>query len=71
MALIRGYGGLCPCPICRVPSARQHEVLATFQLRTQTEVQALVHEAQKQDLATSEKMMKKEGLRLLEVSCCL
>jgi hypothetical protein len=68
MALIRGSGGLCPCPICLIPKDKQSDLSISYTLRTAKDTQNVLKRAdacnydyEKQDL------LKPLGLRYIKV----
>ena len=68
MALIQGFRGLCPCPVCLVPNSEQHKITGNYKLRTAVEVQQLLEEVKKcQTEAEKEEMLKEQGLHPVEV----
>lgn len=68
MALIRGFGGKCPCPICLVPDTQLSNLSERFELRTTETMQALVVSANSQDkVADGEEILKAAGLRKIDV----
>ncbi|KAH7903322.1 hypothetical protein BJ138DRAFT_1020830, partial [Hygrophoropsis aurantiaca] len=62
MALIRGFGGKCPCPVCLVPEDELFDHSKTHPLRTIDGVQELLA-LYDQDRAAGEELLKKQGLR--------
>jgi hypothetical protein len=69
MALIRGTGGLCPCPICLVPKEKLSDLSHDYPLRTAEAMQAIVNEAnQKQYAEQKEELLKQYALRGVDVS---
>jgi hypothetical protein len=71
MALIRGTGGLCPCPICLVPKESLSDLSHNYSLRTAGDTQAIVREAAgKGSAEDKEELLKQYGLRGIEVSYC-
>ena len=69
MSLIRGRSGKCPCPVCLVPLDELHDLSKSFPLRSQTEAQeALATWAENR--ARGEEILKKLGLRLVDVCIC-
>lgn len=67
MALIRGFMGLCPCPICLVPKDHLGNLDARYRLRTADEVQRLIQEADESTLGGAEALLKPQGLRHVDV----
>lgn len=68
MALIRGFRGLCPCPVCLVPNSEQRRITGNYTLRTAVEVQQLFEEVKKcRTEAEKEEILKEQGLRPVEV----
>ncbi|KAF8156731.1 hypothetical protein B0H34DRAFT_675152 [Crassisporium funariophilum] len=67
MALLQGFRGLCPCPVCLVPNDKQRKITGNYKLRTAVEVQQLLEEVKKcQTEAEKEEMLKEQGLRPIE-----
>jgi hypothetical protein len=60
MALIRGYRGLCPCPVCLIPSAKLDDIHATAPMRDMEESQKIVADG-------DEEQLKAQGLRPIKV----
>ena len=72
MAGIRGFGGLEPCPTCHVPHDELHDCgRARWPLRTGVETQATLELARKLKAGPAEKLLKKNGLRLIDVCSIL
>lgn len=68
MALTRGYGGLCPCPICLVRDTELSDLNAPHELRTEQKMMAAYNEAiRERTIERQEEIMKKYGLRLIKV----
>ena len=68
MALIWGFWGLCPCPVCLVPNGEQCKITGNYNLQTAVEVQQLLKEVNKcQTEAEKEEMLKEQGLCPVEV----
>ena len=68
MAGTRGFGGLEPCPVCHVPHDKLHDCSgALWPLRTGIETQKILHHARKLKAGPAEKLLKKNGLRLIDV----
>ena len=69
MALIRGKMGLCPCPVCLVPSAKLSDASTKYPLRTGEESKTTVNKAnecrRKDD---AEEILKEKGLQGVQVS---
>ncbi|KAJ6569359.1 hypothetical protein B0H19DRAFT_939007 [Mycena capillaripes] len=64
MSLIRGLGGLYPCPMCFVPKDKQSDLSLEFPLRTGKDSERIVIEAREQRLlGEREAMLKAKGLR--------
>jgi hypothetical protein len=68
MSLTCGSSSNFPCPICLVPSSKQHCLLEKFDFQTQAATKALVHQALTKDATTCETMLKNQGLRPVIVS---
>lgn len=66
MTLIRGYGGLCPCPRCLVPAESLAEPDVIYPPRDVCHVQSIVFDT---ELSKSEKdgLLKPLGMRAVEV----
>lgn len=68
MALIRGFGGLCPCPICLIPATKLSDLSEKYPLRSALESQALVQDARNAGSAAArEELLKVYGLRGIDV----
>lgn len=68
MALIRGFGGKCPCPICLVPDTKLSDLSKKFELRTTETMQTLYEDAKgKRTISEGEEMFKEAGLRAIYV----
>ena len=68
MALIRGFGGLYPCPICLVPATKLSDLATRYPLRSAAQSQAIVEDARKAgSAAAKEELLKAYGLRGLDV----
>ena len=68
MGNIRGFGGLEPCPICHVPKDELHDCgKARWPLRTGVESQKIIDQARKLKGAKGEALLKKNGLRPIDV----
>ena len=68
MALIRGKMGLCPCPVCLVPSDKLSDASTKYPLRTGEESKATVdkaNECRRKDDA--EEILKEKGLQGVQV----
>jgi hypothetical protein len=69
MAGIHGFGGLEPCPICHVPHNELCDCAsARWPLRTGHETLNIVEQARKLKAADAEDLLKRNGLRLINVS---
>ncbi|PCH36191.1 hypothetical protein WOLCODRAFT_86299, partial [Wolfiporia cocos MD-104 SS10] len=69
MALIRGANGLCPCPICLVPSSQLADVSVEHPLRTSVDSAKLLKTAKALPTkAEQEAVLKKYGLRSIQNS---
>ena len=66
MALIRGFRGLCPCPICLIRSENLDDIHATAPMRNMAETQKIVADG-------IEEQLKAQGLRPIKVfiTACL
>lgn len=66
MTLIRGYGGLCPCPRCLVPAGHLAEPDTVYPPRDVQEVQSIVFDT---TLSKGEKdeLLKPLGMRAVVV----
>ncbi|THH05669.1 hypothetical protein EW146_g9838 [Bondarzewia mesenterica] len=72
MALIRGLGGKCPCPICLVPKEQQIELSIRYPLRTASDTHVILAQANDARLAEDkEKILKAHGLRPVKVKAAL
>ena len=68
MAAIRGFGGLEPCPTCHAAHDQLHDCSqAWWPLQMGIETQKIIHCAQKLKASQAEKLLKKNGLRLIDV----
>ncbi len=69
MALTRGIGGLCPCPICLVPQDQQTvlDVHCIHPLRDQVVVQQLVEQKGHITATALNEQLKPLGIRPVEV----
>jgi hypothetical protein len=64
----RGVGCLEPCPTCHVPKDELHDCgKARWLLRTGIESQAIVDQARKLPATKAEELLKKNGLRPIDV----
>jgi hypothetical protein len=69
MALIRGFRGLCPCPVCLVPSMEQRNIMKQYPSRTASDTRTLIQQAWSKDSeAEKEEILKSYGLRVISVS---
>ena len=50
MALIQGYRGLCPCPVCLIPSGKLNDIHATAPMRNMEETQKIVADGDEEQL---------------------
>jgi hypothetical protein len=66
MSLIRGYKGLCPCPVCLIPSGQLDDIHAAAPMRNMEETQRIVADGVEEEL-------KAQGLRPIKVfiAACL
>ena len=67
MALIRGYMGKCPCPVCLVPKG---ELLTATKvpLRTCSHTETMLTEARNKRWEEMERLLKEHGLCDVDVS---
>lgn len=70
LALIRGLGGLCPCPVCLIPKGVLSDLTTSYPDRTSAETEALVN-ATYNTKGEREKIIKQYGLRPITVSLYL
>ena len=68
MALIRGSNGLCPCPVCLIPSEKQHDPLTKGNPCNMNETQDLIKAAKLGKCSQWEPLLKEQGVRKLEVT---
>lgn len=69
MALIRGFRGLSPCPVCLVPHKDQRRLTKQYPLRTVDGTKALIELAKnKRTAAEKENILKENGIRAISVS---
>ncbi len=68
MCLIRGLGGLGPCPVCLVPKGTLSDLKTRYPDRTASATQELVTKIE--PAAQKEDVLKKHGLRRVNVSLC-
>jgi arginine utilization protein RocB len=72
MALIRGFRGLCPCPICLVPHKDQRRLTEQYPLRTVESTKAIIELVKSKRTAVErEEILKENGLRAISVSSTL
>lgn len=67
ISLIRGGNSLFPCPICLVPKDSIPELSKVHDLRTTKEMQDIWKKAQTLRPGECEELLKKYGLRNVEV----
>jgi hypothetical protein len=68
MALIRGYGGLCPCPICLVKKEKLADLAGDYELRTAAKTQEIIQEANTlRTMLEKENKLKEYSLRDVHV----
>jgi len=67
MTLIRGANGLCPCPVCLVPSHEQHNPSKKWELRSLEATKILVTSAEHGTKKDWEPKLKEQGIRGLPV----
>jgi hypothetical protein len=66
MALIRGFGSDCPCPVCLVPKKQLTDHSTTYPMRTVEDAQAGL-QLWSRDRAAGEAELKKQSLRPVKV----
>ncbi|KAJ3555276.1 hypothetical protein NP233_g12248 [Leucocoprinus birnbaumii] len=68
MALIRGFQGSFPCPVCLVPAGSQPHLTTQFPLRTQEDTQDTVRKARAAGMnkTMAEQILKEKGLRRVD-----
>jgi len=72
MALIRGINGLCPCPVCLVPSKEQQNITKQFPLRTADHTKKVIEEMKsKRTEAEKDELLKGYGIRAVSVNLIL
>ena len=71
MALIRGYMGKCPCPVCLVPKDELLTATKVYPLRTCCHTEATLAEARTKSREEMEALLKEHGLRDVDVSYTL
>ena len=72
MALIRGFRGLCPCPVCLVPLKDQRKLTKQYPLRTAESTKAIIKLAKsKRTAVEKEDILKDNGIRAISVSSTL
>src|ERR1700690_3528438 len=62
MALIRGLGGLCPCPICLIPRTKQMDLAGNYTLRLAKDSKTLVEQTEKMRVVDRNDILKAKGL---------
>lgn len=68
MALIRGYRGLFPCPVCLVPAEKLADTNLVFARRTAKDAKMLIKRASKASTkAQKEEILKSQSLRDVQV----
>ena len=68
MALIRGTGGKCPCPICLVPANKLSDLSEKYTLRTAEDTQTILDEAHALVYAEDrEDLLKSYAIRNVDV----
>jgi hypothetical protein len=68
MALIRGYQGLFPCPVCLVPAEKLADTNLVFARRTAKNAKMLIKRASKASTkAQKEEILKSQSLRDVQV----
>jgi hypothetical protein len=69
MALIRGFRGLCPCPVCLVPLKDQRRLTEQYPLRTVDSTMVIMELVKSKHTAgEKEKILKEKGIRAISVS---
>ena len=68
MALIRGFGGKCPCPVCLIKEEELADLTVQAPLREGSNIQDLHEEVNSLPRAQQEEAFKNQGLRQIEVS---
>lgn len=72
MALIRGFRGLCPCPVCLIPKKEQRNISEKYQLRTAANMRMFIEQAENsQTEAEKEGILKAQGIRAVPVGCII
>lgn len=66
MALIRGTGSLCPCPICLVPSTKLCDHTVTYPIQKVEDAQIRVKLYEENHIA-GEAALKEQGLQPINV----
>jgi len=69
MALIRGLGSNCPCPVCLVPSTELRDHATTYPDRTVEDAKARL-ELYLRDHDAGEETLKEQSLRPIKVRSC-
>jgi hypothetical protein len=67
MALIRGFNGLQPCPVCHVPKNQLHDFGQSWRPRTGLETQKIIADSKKLRAVAGEELLKSNGLRPIDV----
>lgn len=67
MTLIRGLQSYAPCLVCLVPGDELSDFSKTYELRTKEKMMEIYQEAQKLNATLKEVLLKKYGLRDVEV----
>lgn len=70
MALIRGLGSNCPCPVCLVPSTKLRDYAMTCPDRTVEDAKDRL-ELYLRDRSAGEEALKEQSLRPIKVRSCL
>lgn len=68
MALIRGTGSACPCPICLAPNKKLADLRHKADLRTTETMKDIYVRAQALRGEAKEELLQKYGLRDIEVN---
>lgn len=69
MSLIRGFNGLCPCPVCMVPHKDQRSLTKPFPLRSVDSTKTVMELVKsKRTAGDKENILKENGIRAISVS---
>jgi hypothetical protein len=66
MALTRGIGGNCPCPVCLVPANMQSKLHISYVRRTAEDAYSIVWN-KNLNFGQKDRLLKPLGLRNIEV----